>query len=82
MNNPLTNTDLSGMECVWDDGSFDSEDDLATGSSAGCTGQGGAYIPPNLFENAMLSNGHWHSNWGDWSSQANSNLAQGWLNPN
>jgi hypothetical protein len=22
LNNPLTNTDPSGMECVWDDGSF------------------------------------------------------------
>jgi trimeric autotransporter adhesin len=80
-NNPLTNTDPSGMECVWGDGSFDSEDDPATGSSEGCTGQGGTYVPPNLFQNATLSNGQWRSNWGDWSSQANSNLAQNWLNP-
>jgi hypothetical protein len=29
----------------------------------------------------MLSNGQWHSNWGDWSGQANSNLAQNWLTP-
>ena len=82
LNNPLVNTDPTGMECVWDDGSFDSEDDPVTGSSAGCTGQGGTYVPPNLFENTTLSNGQWQSNWGDWSSQANSNLAQGWLNPN
>jgi RHS repeat-associated protein len=81
MNNPLTNIDPTGMECVWDDGSFDSEDDPVTGSSEGCTGQGGTYVPPNLFENAMLSNGQWQSSWGDWSSQANSNLAQNWLNP-
>jgi uncharacterized protein RhaS with RHS repeats len=29
-NNPLTNTDPTGMECVWDDGSFDAADDKQT----------------------------------------------------
>jgi len=40
-NNPLVNTDPSGLECVWDNGSFDSKDDPQTGSSSGCSGQGG-----------------------------------------
>jgi len=31
MNNPLKFIDPSGMACVWDDGSFDSEDDKANG---------------------------------------------------
>jgi RHS repeat-associated protein len=77
LNNPLSFTDPSGMECVWDDGSFDSADDPQTGSAAGCSGQGGTYVNPDLFENAMLSTGQWNSNYGDWSSSANSGL-QGW----
>ncbi len=81
LNNPLIYTDPSGEECVWDDGSFDSADDKGTGSSEKCTGQGGTWVNPELFENAMLTNGQWTSNYGDWSNQANSNLAQNWLAP-
>jgi hypothetical protein len=81
LNNPLTNTDPSGMECVWDDGSFDASDDPVTGSAKGCSGQGGTYVPPSLFENATLSNGQWSSSPGDWSPNANSNLAQNWTDP-
>jgi uncharacterized protein RhaS with RHS repeats len=36
LNNPLTNTDPTGMECVWDDGSFDAADDPQTGNPQGC----------------------------------------------
>jgi RHS repeat-associated protein len=57
LNNPLINIDPSGMECVWDDGSYDSADDPDTGNAAGCSGQGGTYVNPNLFENALLTNG-------------------------
>jgi RHS repeat-associated protein len=32
MNNPLSNIDPSGLECVWDDGSYDSNDDPETGA--------------------------------------------------
>jgi RHS repeat-associated protein len=78
LNNPLIYTDPSGEECVWDDGSFDSADDKQTGSAGGCSGQGGTWVNPDLFENAMLTNGQWNSNYGDWSGQANSNLAQNW----
>jgi RHS repeat-associated protein len=80
LNNPLVNTDPSGMECVWDDGSFDSADDKDTGSAEQCSGQGGTWVDPSLFENATLSTGQWNSNYGDWSSSSNSGL-QGWATP-
>ena len=81
LNNPLRNIDPSGEECVWDDGSFDSADDKDSGSADKCSGLGGTWVPPNLFENAALTNGQWKSNYGDWSGQANSNLAQNWTAP-
>jgi hypothetical protein len=65
-NNPLVNTDPSGLECVWDDGSFDSKDDPQTGSSSGCSGQGGTWIDPTAFSTLHA---------GDWSNQANANIA-------
>jgi uncharacterized protein RhaS with RHS repeats len=45
-NNPLRNIDPSGLECVWDDGSYDSNSDSSTGDGAvdssgnhtGCSG--------------------------------------------
>ena len=66
LNNPLKFTDPSGMECVWDDGSFDSNDDAQTGSSDGCKGQGGTWIDHNAFSTLGA---------GDWSNQANSSIA-------
>jgi RHS repeat-associated protein len=81
-NNPLTNTDPTGMECVWDDGSFDSADDKQTGNAEGCSSQGGTYVNPDLFENAQLTNGQQANyNRGDWSSSANSTLQQSWVDP-
>jgi len=81
LNNPLRNIDPSGEECVWDDGSFDSADDPQTGSAGGCTGQGGTWVNPSLFQNTMLTNGQWTSNQGDWSPNANSALAESWVSP-
>lgn len=78
LNNPLSNIDPTGLECVWDDGSFDSADDPQTGRGQWCSDQGGTWIYPNLFENAILTNGQWNSNYGDWSSSPNSYLAQNW----
>jgi RHS repeat-associated protein len=78
LNNPLSYTDPLGLECVWDDGSFDAADDPQTGSAGGCAGQGGTWVDPDLFENAMLTSGQWNSNYGDWSGSANANLAQNW----
>jgi hypothetical protein len=81
-NNPLTNTDPTGMECVWDDGSFDAADDPQTGNAQGCSSQGGTYVNPNLFESAQLTNGQQsNTNYGDWSSKADPTLAQSWVDP-
>jgi RHS repeat-associated protein len=79
LNNPLSFKDPTGLECVWDDGSFDSADDPDTGSAGGCGSAGGTYVEPDLFENAMLTSGQWNSNFGDWSGSANANLAQNWV---
>jgi RHS repeat-associated protein len=49
LNNPLSFTDPDGLECVWDDGSFDSADDKQTGSHGGCSSQGGTYVDPKAF---------------------------------
>ena len=65
LNNPLSNIDPSGLACLWDDGSFDSADDPETGSARRCSGQGGTWVNPELFENAMLTNGQWNSTYGD-----------------
>jgi RHS repeat-associated protein len=79
LNNPLSNIDPSGLECVWDDGSFDAADDPKTGNAKDCAGQGGSWVNPDLFENAMLTNGQWNSNYGDWSASSNSTLAENWI---
>jgi RHS repeat-associated protein len=73
-NNPLINIDPTGLECVWDDGSYDSNDDSSTGSGAvdgsgnhtGCSGQGGTWIDHSYFTS---------NNMADWSGQANGGLA-------
>jgi RHS repeat-associated protein len=67
LNNPLAFTDPDGLECVWDDGSFDSADDKDTGSHSGCSAAGGTYVDPKAFSTIGA---------GDWSGQANSQIAQ------
>ncbi|HKV78500.1 MAG TPA: RHS repeat-associated core domain-containing protein [Candidatus Sulfotelmatobacter sp.] len=52
VNNPLTFIDPTGMECVWDNGSFDSEDDPETGSPTKCQSRGGTWIE-------LGQNGNW-----------------------
>jgi RHS repeat-associated protein len=73
MNNPLKFIDPSGEECVWDDGSYDASDDKQTGSAGGCTGQGGTFIPPSIFEGVQGNQA------GSWSGQASSSIASSWL---
>ena len=75
LNNPMINTDPDGQECVWDDGSYDAADDPDTGSAGQCSGKGGTWVDPNLFENSLLTNGQ-NSNvqYGQWSGQANSTI--------
>src|SRR5947209_6297672 len=41
LNNPLRATDPLGLECVWDDGSYDSLEDPDTGNWEGCSSAGG-----------------------------------------
>ena len=65
-NNPLKFIDPTGMECVWDDGSFDSNKDKSTGSAGDCSAQGGNWVDHNAFSTL---------NAGDWSSQANEQIA-------
>jgi hypothetical protein len=80
LNNPLHNIDPSGEECAWDDGSYDAADDPQTGNAGGCSGQGGTYVDPSLFENALLTNGqNANIQYGSWSGQANSTIASSWL---
>ena len=75
MNNPLKFTDPSGEECVWDDGSYDAADDKQTGSAKGCSGQGGTWVDPNLFEGVE------GNQYGSWSGKASSSMAFDWLTP-
>jgi RHS repeat-associated protein len=60
-NNPLNAVDPFGLNCVWDDGSYDAEDDPVTGSISGCEKQGGTW-----FDDIK----------GDWNSKPNSDLAK------
>jgi RHS repeat-associated protein len=70
LNNPLSFIDPTGLECVWDDGSFDSNDDPRTGNPkqgrANCASDGGTWYEPTDFANRGL---------GDWSPNPNSELA-------
>jgi len=65
LNNPLSMVDPLGLECVWDDGSYDSKDDAETGSRGGCTKAGGTYFDPSTLSAPN----------GDWSDQADLGLA-------
>jgi RHS repeat-associated protein len=74
-NNPNSLIDPNGLECVWDNGSYDSADDVSTGSVDGCTGQGGTWVDPSVFE-AVEGN-----QYGSWSGQASSSVAFDWTTP-
>jgi RHS repeat-associated protein len=78
-NNPLLNIDSNGLECVWDDGSYDASDDPETGNPAGCAAQGGNYVSPLQFETSLLTNGQYANiDPGSWSSKPNSTIASSW----
>ncbi len=66
LNNPLSAVDPLGLQCVWDDGSFDSEDDPNTGSYAQCQAAGGTYFDPSTFQAPGGA---------DWSADPNDDLA-------
>ncbi len=75
LNNPLSNVDPDGRECVWGDGSYDASDDPDTGSPEGCAAAGGNYVPPAIFEGVEGTNP------GDWSPNASSTIAADWTTP-
>jgi RHS repeat-associated protein len=66
LNNPLRFIDPTGLECVWEDGSYDSIDDKQTGNAGGCRNQGGAWVGHDYFQNKNMA---------DWSGSGNSDLS-------
>jgi hypothetical protein len=66
LNNPLSNKDPLGLECVWDDGSYDSADDPDSGSPGTCAGLGGSWVDHSYFQQNGMA---------DWNGSANSDLA-------
>jgi len=69
-NNPLSAVDAAGLECVWDDGSYDAKDDVSTGNPGGCQGQGGTWIE-------LGEGGNWDPNRVPVLQQAVSNIQNG-----
>ena len=66
LNSPVSGNDPSGLECIWDDGSFDSADDPFSGSEDSCGALGRRWGDPGAFAGYGL---------GDWSSARNDWLA-------
>lgn len=66
LNNPLPLIDPTGLECVWDDGSYDSPGDPVTGSGNGCSAQGGTWVDHSYFQLNGLA---------DWSADPNQDIA-------
>jgi RHS repeat-associated protein len=58
LNNPLAYKDPLGLECVWDDGSWDSISDPESGNSGSCGDLGGYWVDHSFFSDFGL---------GDWS---------------
>jgi RHS repeat-associated protein len=73
LNNPLILIDPTGMECVWDDRSYDANDDKDSGSSDKCSSLGGTWVDHSFFTNTTNNGIPWSS----WSPNANSNLTCG-----
>jgi RHS repeat-associated protein len=73
-NDPVNNVDPTGLECVWDDGSFDGSDDPGTGNVGACQLQGGTWIELGLagawspFENHDLAQAVQNINSGLWTA--------------
>jgi RHS repeat-associated protein len=65
LNNPLSFKDPTGLECVWDDGSYDSNDDPDTGSAGSCSDAGGSWVDHSYFQQNGLA---------DWSGDPNADI--------
>ena len=66
LNNPMNFSDPLGLECVWDNGSYDSSDDPASGSQSACQKLGGTWMDPGFFSDFGMA---------DWSASPNDGLA-------
>jgi hypothetical protein len=75
MNSPLSNVDPLGLECVWDDGSYDAADDPETGSDEQCTAAGGTWETPEWFEGMEGTQS------GDWSGKSSQQIVFDMLTP-
>jgi RHS repeat-associated protein len=60
VNNPLRGIDPLGQECVWDDGSFDSEHDSSSGGVTQCGDLGGTWVE-------LGQDGNWSSQPDEWN---------------
>jgi len=67
LNNPLNAYDLDGLFCVWDNGSYDSNDDPQSGSPQLCGGLGGTWFTGDP--------SNWNPGAGDWSGDASGQFA-------
>jgi RHS repeat-associated protein len=77
LNNPLSFADPLGLFCVWDNGSYDSNDDPGSGNKGACEDQAGG-----TWFNGSPSD--WDPHAGDWSGSASGEFAS-WahgINPN
>jgi RHS repeat-associated protein len=70
LNNPLSYVDPTGLECVWDDGSFDSEFDSKTGSVGGCGSAGGTWVE-------LGQNGNWSGQADQWNQNLVASIQAG-----
>ncbi len=70
LNNPLSYTDPLGLECVWDDGSYDSEFDSQTGSVGGCGSAGGTWVE-------LGQNGNWSGQADQWNQNLVASIQAG-----
>jgi RHS repeat-associated protein len=66
LNNPLSAIDPLGLECVWDDGSYDDPQEPDSGTQIKCAGLGGSWVESSYFATLGLA---------DWSGNPNSVLA-------
>jgi RHS repeat-associated protein len=66
LNDPMSNVDPDGLECVWDNGRYDDPQDPDSGTPAKCDGLGGTWINPLFFATLGLP---------DWSNDPNPDLA-------
>jgi RHS repeat-associated protein len=68
--NPNSFVDPLGLECVWDDGSYDSEFDRQTGSVGGCGAAGGTWVE-------LGQNGNWSGQADQWNQNLVASIQAG-----